>query len=135
MGEATNILSWPLRALYILLSLLFLLLGVLGVFLPGLPTTPFLLLMSYFLIQVSPRLHDRVLAIPLIGKPLREWKEKGGVRPGVKWLAYSMVALLVGLGWFYRDLKLPMQIGITICALIGIYVVYRLPTIDDNVSK
>lgn len=135
MGEATNILSWPLRALYILLSLLFLLLGVLGVFLPGLPTTPFLLLMSYFLIQVSPRLHDRVLAIPLIGKPLREWKEKGGVRPGVKWLAYSMVALLVGLGWFYRDLKLPMQIGITICALIGIYVVYRLPTIDDDVSK
>ena len=117
------------KVVYYLLAGFFLMLGILGAILPGLPTTPFLLLMSYFLIRVSPKLHRWVLSWPLVGKPLREWNELGGVRPGVKWLAVTMVALLVSTSLYFATFHWGFKCGIVVLAGIGLYVVYRLPTI------
>ena len=111
------------------LAMLFLVLGVLGVILPGLPTTPFLLLMSYFLIQISPELHRRLLQMPLIGGPIRDWNERGGIRPGVKYIAVAMVLIIVAASLLWRTLTLPIQITICILAAIGLIVIWRLPTV------
>ena len=62
------------RVVYITIAILFLGLGLVGVLLPGLPTTPFLLLMSYFLIRSSPWLHERVIQLPVVGGPIRDWR-------------------------------------------------------------
>ena len=130
-SSAGIVLSWPVRAIYLALALLFFVLGMIGVILPGLPTTPFLLLMGFFLVRVSPRLHAWILTWPLVGKPLTEWDERGGVRFGVKILAYGMVGGLVVFTLFFRDLNVPTKIVIALAALVGLVVVYRLPTISD----
>ncbi|TWU40084.1 Inner membrane protein YbaN [Novipirellula aureliae] len=104
-------------------------LGMVGIVLPGIPTTPFLLLMCYFLIRVSPRLHAKALAWPVVGKPLRDWQEKQGVHHRVKRLAYSMVVLLVGYTLIFGDLHLSIKAIIFVLGLVGIIVVFRLPTI------
>lgn len=118
--------------IYLALALLFFVLGMVGVILPGLPTTPFLLLMGFFLVRVSPRLHAWILTWPLVGRPLTEWDERGGVRFGVKILAYVMVGGLVMFTLFFRDLNISIKIAIAMAALIGLVVVYRLPTISDS---
>jgi len=110
----------------------FFVLGMIGVFLPGVPTTPFLLLMGFFLVRVSPRTHAWVLTWPVVGKPLTEWDQKGGVRVGVKILAYVMVCGLVLFTWLFRDLNLYFKLTITLAAIIGLIVVYRLRTIRDT---
>ena len=120
-----------MRVVYYGLALLFFLLGVVGVFLPGIPTTPFLLLMSFFLLKVSPKLHAKVLTWPLVGKPIRDWHERGGVRPAVKYTAVTMVILLVSLSIFFGNLNWIANSIIVLAAVIGLYVVYRLPTIQD----
>ena len=43
-----------------------LVLGLLGIVLPGLPTTPFVLVASYCLLRSSPRLHARLLREPVV---------------------------------------------------------------------
>jgi uncharacterized membrane protein YbaN (DUF454 family) len=45
--------------------------GTLGIFVPGLPTTVFLLLASYFFARSSPRLHRRLIEHPRLGPYLK----------------------------------------------------------------
>ena len=48
-------------------------LGLLGVVLPGLPTTPFVLLAAACFAKASPRLHRRIVGNPLLGPMVRDW--------------------------------------------------------------
>tara|TARA_R110002072_G_scaffold284006_1_gene447822 strand:- start:37986 stop:38423 length:438 start_codon:yes stop_codon:yes gene_type:complete len=128
------------RILYWCGAVFFFMLAMIGVVLPGIPTTPFLLLMCYFLIRVSPSLHAKAMAWPIVGGPLRDWRDQGGVRPGVKRLAYTMVILLVGSTLVFSSLSLPLKAMILAAAVYGISVVVRLPvaqtdqnTMDGNV--
>ena len=59
------------KVLYIALAGIFFTLGMIGVVLPGLPTTPFLLLTSFFLARSWPRMHQRLMDNKLCGPILR----------------------------------------------------------------
>jgi len=103
-------------------------LAMIGVVLPGIPTTPFLLLMCYFLVRVSPELHAKALQWPVVGEPLRDWHNQGGVRPHVKAIAVAMVTTLVGTTLVFSELSLALKLFIAAAATYGIYFVLRLPT-------
>ncbi|EMI24330.1 YbaN family protein [Rhodopirellula europaea] len=122
----------PKRILYWCGAAFFFTLAMIGVVLPGIPTTPFLLLMCYFLIRVSPTLHAKAMAWPIVGGPLRDWRDQGGVRPGVKRLAYTMVILLVGSTLVFGSLSLPLKAMILAAAVYGISVVVRLPVAQTD---
>ena len=122
------------RILYWILASLFFSLAMIGVVLPGVPTTPFLLLMCYFLLRVSPSLHAKAMGWPVVGGPLRDWQDQGGVRRNVKRLAYAMVTLLVGSTLVYSDLSVAIKSVIVCAAIYGICVVARLPIARDDES-
>ena len=125
-------LTLPWRIIYGLLAAIFFGLAMIGVVMPGIPTTPFLLLMSYFLIRISPALNDRVLNWPVVGKDLQNWQRHGGVRPAAKWVAYVMVTGLVAYTLWSPRLSGILKIGIAVAAAVGLFVVWRLPTYREN---
>lgn len=108
------------------------LLGLLGIALPLLPTTPFLLLMSYCLLRVSPKLHRRVAGWPVVGRHLRAWEQQRGVTRGTKRSAYITVAVVVGLTLLFNPFGWLGGLTLGSLAMVGIYVVYRLPTIEPD---
>jgi len=110
-----------------LLAALFFFLGVLGAILPVLPTTPFLLLTSYFLARTSPRLNRWLLTSRFFGPILRDWQQLGGVRPDVKVKAIMIVVLAVALSLWLTELSSTLRWIVVIISLIGIGVVMRLP--------
>ncbi len=63
------------RTVYKPLGLLFLGLASLGVVIPGLPTTPFLLLAAWFFARSSEKWHRRLLESELFGPLLRNWEQ------------------------------------------------------------
>ena len=67
-------------------------LGALGVFLPLLPTTPFLILAAFCFSRGSRRLHDWLVGHPRLGPPIRDWRQHRAVSPRAKVL--SLVAML-----------------------------------------
>ncbi len=59
-------------------------LGLLGLFLPLLPTTPFLLLAAGCFARSSDRLHGWMLGHPRLGPLVRDWEAHGAIRPHAK---------------------------------------------------
>lgn len=63
----------PKRLLYLAAGGGSVLMTIVGVIVPGIPTVPFLLASSYFLARSSPRAHALLEATPLFGDMVREW--------------------------------------------------------------
>ena len=84
-----------------LLAYLALGLGFIGIFLPGLPTVPFVLLAAFAAARGSEKLHQRLLADPRFGPMIRDWQAHGAISRRAKWLATITMAacavLLLGL--------------------------------------
>jgi len=118
-----------MRPVYLTLAALFMALATAGVFLPVLPTTPFLLLASWCLLRCSPRLHARLLASPLFGPLLLDWERHRGVRLHVKVSALAVLCLVVGFGLASDSLSLPLKLILAALASIGATVILRLRTV------
>lgn len=115
------------KVIYLILAGFFFLLGALGIALPVLPTTPFLLLTSFFLIRTSPRLNRALLRSPVLGQVLKEWQQDGGVRLSVKIQAITIVVLIIAATLMFSPLSVLLKAILVALACIGILVVIRLP--------
>lgn len=104
--------------LWIALGLLFLLLGGIGVVLPLLPTTPFVLLAAACFAKSSPRLHDWLLSSEVFGPMLRDWEKNKCVSASVKILAVSMMGVVGGVSIvFYVPAGWPKLAGLGLLGL------------------
>jgi uncharacterized membrane protein YbaN (DUF454 family) len=119
-------------AVYISIGCTFLGIAAIGAVLPILPTTPFLLLASFFFVRSSPRLNDWLLRSPLFGPFLRDWRDHRGVRPRVKLIAATVVLVTITISIVWGELGWPLQVLLLVLAAIGLTVVLLLPTIRET---
>lgn len=82
------------KTFYIILGLLAVGLGVMGVVVPGLPTTPFMLLASWLFVRSSPRLQAWLLR-SWMGKYVRGYRQRGGMTWQQKVGAIGMMTAMV----------------------------------------
>mgnify|MGYP002087464505 CR=1 FL=1 len=76
-------------------------LGLVGIFLPLLPTTPFILLAAFCFSKGSPQLHRWLCSTKVAGKTIRDWELHGVIRPQAKRLATVMMLLLISYPMFF----------------------------------
>jgi uncharacterized membrane protein YbaN (DUF454 family) len=116
------------RALYVIAGHLFVVIGVLGVVLPVLPGTPFLLLASACYLRGSPRLHAWLHGHRFLGPHLRAFEEGRGLPARVKaiaiaamWIGITVTTVMLG------HLLLALAL-VAIATGVTIYLV-RMPTL------
>jgi uncharacterized membrane protein YbaN (DUF454 family) len=85
-------LSAPVRWLLQGIAALFVLLGIIGVFVPVMPTVPFLIVAAWAAARSSPRLHHWLYQHPKFGQQLRDWNEAGLVPRRAKWITTVMMS-------------------------------------------
>jgi len=119
------------KLVFLLLAGLFFVLACVGVFIPGLPTTPFLLLTSYFLVRSFPQLNSRLLRSRFFGAILNDWQIHGGIRKDVKVKAVSGVILAVLLTIYLSD-STWRSVVVGMLACVGIAVIVRLPVVKRS---
>jgi uncharacterized membrane protein YbaN (DUF454 family) len=95
------------RFLYLIFGWAAVCLGILGVFVPGLPTTPFLLVAAFAFSRSSPRLKLWLETHPQFGPPIRDWEERGAISRRAKMLSLSMMTLILAVSLI---LALPWQV-------------------------
>jgi len=116
------------RGLLWLAGSLSLALGLLGVLLPGLPTTPFVLLAAACYAKASPRLHHWMLNHRWIGPMLRDWERDRSLTRRSKVVAVGSMLLMVSLSiWSFRG-RVIAQLALMLLGAVGAWVVLRIPT-------
>jgi uncharacterized protein len=86
------------RAAWLVSGLVALALGLLGIVLPLLPTTPFLLLATFCFARSSPALHDWIVHHPRLGPPIHDWRNHGAISGKAKTAAVAMLAFALVTG-------------------------------------
>lgn len=82
-----------MRPLYFGLGWLFFALGIFGIFLPVVPTTPFMLLALWAFSKSSDKFHDWLYHHSLFGPPLQQWQAHRVIPPGAKFFAVGFMTL------------------------------------------
>ncbi len=96
-----------------------LILGLVGVVLPLLPTVPFLILAAFCFARSSDRLHEWLIAHPRLGPPIRDWRDSGAISLRGKRLATLSIAAVyaISLAMGLRIELLLIQ-GAVLCAVL-----------------
>ena len=89
----------PLRGLWLCLGLLSLGLGILGIALPVLPTTPFILLAAFAFARSSERWHAWLQRHRVFGPMISNWQRYGAIGRRAKALALVSMLAAFALSW------------------------------------
>lgn len=98
------------KAFLIIIGCITLILGSLGIIIPGLPTTPFLLLSAWCFAQSSEKFHNWLLNHKILGLYIREYMETGGVRLNIKLPA--ILFMWLGLSFSLYSIDKPLVLFI-----------------------
>ncbi len=124
-----------------ILGFLFVGIGVLGIFIPLLPTTIFLIIASYFFMKSSPKLNDKLINNKYLGVYLKNYKDKKGIPFSSKvtsicllWTSIIISAFLLSDNIYIRIILFFVAIGVTVH--ISTIKNLNLKTISDqNLTK
>jgi uncharacterized membrane protein YbaN (DUF454 family) len=111
------------NALWTTAGFIFLGLGLIGIAVPLLPTTPFLLLAAWCFFHGSPRMHNWMLNHRWFGDIIRNFQEKKGIPLKAKIIAISMIWISIGFSMiFIIDVLLLHILLAGIAAAVTIYI-------------
>jgi len=113
-------------SLYKSLGFIFLGLGVIGVFLPLLPTTPFLLVSAACFARSSDKWHRWLLSNRIFGPLIKDWQERKCISISTKIFAISLVVLFGGYSIVFLLTDIKLRILCTLLILVGLFVIFRL---------
>jgi len=115
-----------MRSVFLGLGIMALLLGVIGIFLPILPTTPFILLAAGCFARGSKRLHDWLLAQRFAGAMIRDWELHRSVPPWLKPWAFLMITVSLGASIVLLESLWHRIILAILAALLAVFL-WRIP--------
>lgn len=116
------------RAVFVALGLAFVGLGFVGIFLPVLPTVPFLILAAACFARGSTRLEGWLLNHPRFGPLLRDWRARGAIPLRAKWMALGGTALGFVLFLATSDPGWPLILAVAALMIGGLAYVFTRPS-------
>lgn len=117
-----------MRVMLILLGAGFVALGIAGIFLPVLPTTPFMLLAAACFARSSDRFYNWLLDHPVLGATVREWREHRSIPRRTKWFAIITMIGTLAISIIFFVPHRYLQIGLALYGVALALYLYRLPS-------
>lgn len=117
----------PIRLVLLAIGTVSLGIGVIGIFVPVLPTTPFLLLAAACYARASTRLYGWLTSRPAVGPVIVEWRGSGSLPPGVRTRAMVLVALAFGMSIVLAG-DPTLRLALAAVGLAVAVFLFRIPT-------
>ena len=131
-GDTTTLAPRATRLLWFLLGWGAVAIGAIGVVVPGLPTTGFLVFAAWCFSKSSPRFEKWLLELPVFGPFITDYRAGKGMPKRAKISALIMITVACTISAFIVDINL-VRACIIGAGLIGLYwVAFRVPTQSDD---
>lgn len=114
------------KNLLIILGWMFVTLGAVGVFLPLLPTTPFLILALGLFSKSSPRFHQMLLNNQWFGPSLKQWEESKTISRNTKYKASTLIVLTFLISIAILTGRIYLQVLLIFIAFILLCFIWRI---------
>ena len=109
-----------MRILWLFAGIVSLSMGVVGAFVPLLPTVPLILLAAFCFARSSERLHNWLVTHPRFGPAIQDWSDRGAIARPAKWAASVSMAAAFALS---VAIGLPLTLlGIQALVLVAVAV-------------
>ena len=115
----------PGRSLWLAAGLLATGLGLVGIVVPLLPTTPFLLLAAFCFARSSPRLHAWLTNHPQFGPPIANWQQYGAIGRRAKATAVLAIALTFLLSIFLGFSTTVLVVQAVVLGAVSLFILTR----------
>ncbi|MEH6626769.1 MAG: YbaN family protein [Motiliproteus sp.] len=116
------------KPLYLAIGILSLMLGLIGVLLPLLPTTPFVIVAAYCFSRSSPRFYSLLISNKLFGPLILGWERDGVIPLKVKILSTTMMVVMISYPVIFKDIAWWLDSIMIATALIGLIYVWSRPS-------
>ena len=117
-----------MKPVYFSLGWLFFLLGSLGVVLPVLPTTPFMLLSLWAFAKSSRRFHNWLYHHRFFGPPLQQWEQYRVIPLPAKVVAITVMIMSLGYLFLYNPMHYAVTIAVLMLFLYGGFFILSKPS-------
>jgi len=121
------------KAILIIFGTLSLGLGIAGLFIPGLPTTPFILLASGLYVRSSEKLYQLLIRNEHIGKYIKEFQTNKGMTADTKLFSISIMWIMILVSSLFLIHVFYLKILVLVIGIIGTVVMgFLIPTIHKD---
>jgi len=127
-------LKRALRAVYLVAGFVCVGLALLGLVVPVLPTTPFLLLAAACFARSSDRFYNWLISHRTFGPLVREWREHRSIPYRTKLFAIALMSLSLGVSIVFFVRPAWLQAALAVAGLLLAVWLYRIPSRDKAVS-
>ncbi len=131
-GGLIQVARGPVRLLYLALGAGALVMTVVGLIVPGVPTVPFLLLSSYGFARSSPRINRWLKETRFLGPIVTEWEQHGGISRTSKKKLIGLTVVIIVIAVLLAPLSPLGIVLILVMASLSIYGLNRLPGISEE---
>lgn len=125
-----------LKAVMISVGTISLVIGVIGAFIPGLPTTPFLLLSAGLFVKSSDRLYNLLINNKHIGAYILKYRSNKGMSLKLKTYSIILMWLMITLSCLFFITAPITKLIVSSCGIIGTIVMSLVvptsKTVDNN---
>jgi len=130
--EVTHHGSLSVRILLVFLGTLFVVIGIVGIFLPILPTTPFMLLAAACYAKSSSRFYNWIMNNKVFGPIIREWREHRSIPRKAKYYAMVLLVLTFGSSILFFVPVFYVQLMLGVMCIGMLIFMWRIPVRDLN---
>ncbi len=121
------------KTLLIFLGTLSLGIGCIGIFIPGLPTTPFLLITAGLYLRSSDKLYQKVISNRFIGSYINDFQTKKGMTLKIKLYSITLMWLMISSSCIFFISVGLVRLVLIVVGLIGTFVMgFLIQTIKHN---
>ena len=115
-----------LRIFYLLIGTTTLVIGLIGVLVPLIPTTPLILISGFCFSKSSPRIHHWLITHKTFGPILNDWENGRIIRPKAKCYSITLMSLLISYSIIFVTDSLYLKVLLfTLCISVTLFILSR----------